>query len=539
MSSNRKNTPASIKNINKAGKKMMVVTTEEDDDIPPAPPVSWMFFTKNFIQQSPDYNDFDAVFDTVVRSNKLNNLHYMGYKYVVSNKYSTPSQKKDSIIRLDKDVYFEVIESKMNEKNGDIHILTFKIHSKAHTIEYLKDFVRKCKETYDINVNDKLGHNDTYFFDHIIPENYEHFSKVIFEKRIFKSNKNFENLFYPEKETVHDRVQHFINNPEWYKDKGIPHMLGFMFHGLPGTGKTSTIKAIANLTGRHIVNVRLSEIKTKTCLKNLFCNDTLHIINDENNKLETFRVPINKRLYVIEDIDAMSDLIRKREFQHDELKKLHQAVDNTKSDTPTSKGSDDDNDMKESGLTNYSGDNLEEYYKEAIIQAETMEMQKDQKRKRDRDKVTFSDILNILDGTLEIPGRMICFTTNHIKIIDDALIRPGRIDMIVEYINANLEDIQNMFEKFYDLEMDSNLFDGIKEHTISPAKITQIMFKHLTDPDTALHEVTVISNRKGLEVSKSSKRELTIPDNKKGMVAKKSTKRASVDKPPKPDSDSD
>ena len=517
-----------------AGLQKAVRRRVKEVDKAPAPPKASLIFTKNFIHNSPDYNDYDAVLDTVIRSNCLTSLHYIKFTYVVSNEYQDSEDKNMGVTRIEKDIYFNIVDSKIMEKTGDIQILTFKIHSKHHDLAFIKAFVDRCREAYCINVNDKLGHDHVYFFDHVIPENYENVDKVIFEQGKFESNKTFENLFYPEKSIVHNRVKHFINDPDWYKDKGIPHMLGFMFHGLPGTGKTSTIKAIANLTKRHIINVRLSEVKTKTCLKNLFCNETLSLVNTSNNQLEKVRVPIKKRLYVIEDIDAMSDLIRKREFQHQELEKQYNEIEKKQEEHNAKTG--DNKDLFNPGSSNWGKtDNecdtgcIEDYLNHAMSQ-ENYEMQQDQKRKRNRDKVTFADILNILDGTLEIPGRMICFTTNHLEIIDDALIRPGRIDMIIEFILAGRTDIKDMFEKFYDLDMDNSLFDEIKEYTVSHAQINQIMFKHLRDPDAALHEVYLLSNKKGLKVSKSNKKELVIPKDKRNVVAQNSTKREVVKK---------
>ena len=67
-----------------------------------------------------------------------------------------------------------------------------------------------------------------------------------------------------------------------------------MFYGKPGCGKTSTIKAIANYTKRHIVSVPLSKVKSCKHLLSIFYNSRL---NDKH-------IPLNKRLYVLEDIDA-------------------------------------------------------------------------------------------------------------------------------------------------------------------------------------------------------------------------------------------
>ena len=43
-----------------------------------------------------------------------------------------------------------------------------------------------------------------------------------------------------------------------------------------------------------------------------------------------------------------------------------------------------------------------------------------------------SEILNALDGIVTIHGRLLITTTNHIEKLDEALIRPGRIDLCIE-----------------------------------------------------------------------------------------------------------
>lgn len=37
-------------------------------------------------------------------------------------------------------------------------------------------------------------------------------------------------------------------------------------------------------------------------------------------------------------------------------------------------------------------------------------------------------LLNVLDGVVDTPGRIVIMTTNHPEALDAALIRPGRID---------------------------------------------------------------------------------------------------------------
>ena len=112
----------------------------------------------------------------------------------------------------------------------------------------------------------------------------------------FESSKTFQNVFFPEKKKIVSRVKFFLENKSWYAERGVPYTLGFLLHGLPGSGKTSTIKALANLTQRHIVSVPLKNIKNIEDLYKVFYGPTI------NKKT----IPVNKRIYVLEDIDANS-----------------------------------------------------------------------------------------------------------------------------------------------------------------------------------------------------------------------------------------
>merc|ERR1712141_710441 len=67
---------------------------------------------------------------------------------------------------------------------------------------------------------------------------------------------------------------------------------------------TSTIKAIANMTKRHIVSVPLKNVKTISDLYNALYG----------GKINKTSIPMNKRLYVLEDIDCagLDDIMKKR-----------------------------------------------------------------------------------------------------------------------------------------------------------------------------------------------------------------------------------
>jgi len=63
--------------------------------------------------------------------------------------------------------------------------------------------------------------------------------------------------------------------------------------------------------------------------------------------------------------------------------------------------------------------------------------------------VTFSGLLNALDGVAAGEERISFLTTNHIDRLDEALIRPGRVDMTVRIGEASRYQAAEMWDRFY------------------------------------------------------------------------------------------
>jgi chaperone BCS1 len=63
--------------------------------------------------------------------------------------------------------------------------------------------------------------------------------------------------------------------------------------------------------------------------------------------------------------------------------------------------------------------------------------------------VTFSGLLNALDGVASSEERIIFMTTNHFSRLDPALIRPGRVDVQEFLDDAVGEQAERLFRKFY------------------------------------------------------------------------------------------
>ncbi|KAK3845728.1 MAG: BCS1 N terminal-domain-containing protein [Linnemannia gamsii] len=105
--------------------------------------------------------------------------------------------------------------------------------------------------------------------------------------------------------------------------------------------------------------------------------------------------------------------------------------------------------------------------------------------------VTFSGLLNALDGVASSEGRIIFMTTNHIEVLDPALIRPGRVDLR-EYVgDATPSQIRKMFKRFYEQEdvLADKFVKSLEGHKVSTAAL-QGHFVHFKDrPEEACKSV--------------------------------------------------
>ena len=348
-------------------------------------------------------------------------------------------------IQLESDIYFELQDLRHND--GQVENIKFKLFCYNHDIQHLQQFVEKCNTEYERRMANKLG-TSLYYFDMISQskskkstQNPLPTSHLMYTRHKFHTTRTFDNVFFEQKESVQKHVEFFLNRKEWYETKGIPYTLGFMFHGEPGCGKTSTIKAIANTARRHIINIHLAEIKSKEQLRHLFFNDEISVY--DGMKTEKFVIPVHERLYVIEDIDAMGNAVLRREFKKLETKKS--------SEDPWLK-------LKE---------------------------------EEEEEEIDLSFLLNLLDGTLESSGRILAISSNHPERIDRALIRPGRVDMIVNFRKCNREILQHMVNSFYDQTFEDWTNDSL-EYKWSPAEVNQILFRNFKDSTSGIEELKTL-----------------------------------------------
>lgn len=96
--------------------------------------------------------------------------------------------------------------------------------------------------------------------------------------------------------------------------------------------------------------------------------------------------------------------------------------------------------------------------------------------------VTLSELLNAIDGVFSSNGRILIATTNHIEMLDPALIRPGRFDLPEKLDYCTDYMVEQMFLKFFP---NYKLKDLKIREKISPAQIENCFLMHKKDPDVA------------------------------------------------------
>lgn len=106
-------------------------------------------------------------------------------------------------------------------------------------------------------------------------------------------------------------------------------------------------------------------------------------------------------------------------------------------------------------------------------------------------KISTGSLLNTLDGVATPHGLITVMTTNRFDILDPALKRAGRMDLIEELAYPGIGEIQDMFHHFYGRNA---RFSGIKhgefmDKKISTSQIAEIMKRYLDDPDRAEKEI--------------------------------------------------
>ncbi|KAF1336104.1 Mitochondrial chaperone bcs1-b, partial [Globisporangium splendens] len=246
-----------------------------------------------------------------------------------------------------------------------------------------------------------------------------------------------------------DLLDNFTTRSGKFAIKGFPYKLGLLLHGPPGTGKTSLIKAIAQYTRRHIVTISLAKIKTN--------QELMDAVFDLKFAVQGLDLPVQMGfedvVFVMEDIDCASSVVDARKAEDPTPKAI-----STKDDLPKLVGP----------------------------------MLKPKERS---DRLNLSGLLNVLDGVIDCPGRIVIMTTNHPEKLDPALIRPGRVNKKLLLSHMGVPQIQEMIEYYcmakFTPEQSRSLTEAFSapDQKFTPAEIEEFCAEY-DDIDSILVQLT-------------------------------------------------
>jgi chaperone BCS1 len=119
------------------------------------------------------------------------------------------------------------------------------------------------------------------------------------------------------------------------------------------------------------------------------------------------------------------------------------------------------------------------------------------KRKRASGKeggLTFSGLLNALDGVASPEGRIIVMTTNHMERLDPALIRPGRADVKLYFGNATADQARRLFERFFadHAQFAEDFAEQVEDRKHSMATLQDFLMLHRKNPTEAIRRASDI-----------------------------------------------
>ncbi|EXF83089.1 hypothetical protein CFIO01_06985 [Colletotrichum fioriniae PJ7] len=219
--------------------------------------------------------------------------------------------------------------------------------------------------------------------------------------------------------------------PRWYANRGIPLRRGYLFYGPPGTGKTSLSFALAGVFGLDIFVISLLEpTLTEEDLGTLF------------NSLP------RRCVVLLEDIDTAG--LARVEDETDAAAADGAAPNGTKDGDDKSNSHNKKNDTKDesssSSKKTSTTTNKDDWKVSDLARALKKESKDDKKG------ISLSGLLNAIDGVASQEGRILVMTTNKPESLDEALIRPGRVDLQVGFTNATPAQATELFQRMYEAD---------------------------------------------------------------------------------------
>lgn len=283
----------------------------------------------------------------------------------------------------------------------------------------IRNYIEEKKNAY-LNVVYGNNEQDIYYLYQKDKSDRECYggSGDTYEKMPLNINKDVTNVFLPNKEDLINKILGFKNSVD--KEK----KLGIMLHGVSGCGKTSLIQLIAKLLERHVILINTKHISSPAELNNVFFKNLL-FSKTENGNSCIEHIALEKRIIVLEEIDTMVNF-QSREKNTNQSKYTH----------PFLNGG--------GGAGNGIG---------------------------------LYDLLTLFQGFKQLKSVVYIITTNHMELLDKALVRPGRIDMLIHLGYMKRAEITEALEYYYIGTTQTNLIDEIAtkyDGNITPALLENV-----------------------------------------------------------------
>lgn len=353
--------------------------------------------------------------------------------------------------------------TKMSEKNYIFKLTTPGKGNSKKLIAFLDTII----ELYTKNVINK---KDKIIIEYVQSQKDDDDKmKLTYKEYPFESNKFLDkNIFLEEKDQLIQYIDQFsIYNPNnssyaEYATSGLTHKSTILLSGPPGTGKSCTIRGILNRTGRIGILVQWSKIKT--------CSEFISLIRNLQINGKTYT--LGELCFIFEDFGANGCKVLKS--RKSSIHKISNDFFNIAELEMNTKLDEDINKIENLELKNSIYNQLQSY-KTKISQLYI--------NKTIDDALTLDCVLNAIDGIVELHDAMIIFTDNHIEDLDDAFLRPGRINYKLKLKNASVSIIKDMIQVKFGLLDEimaeySEQFNAMQNYIISPADVQNICFTY-------------------------------------------------------------
>ncbi|KAK9770198.1 putative P-loop containing nucleoside triphosphate hydrolase protein [Seiridium cardinale] len=146
-------------------------------------------------------------------------------------------------------------------------------------------------------------------------------------------------------------------------------------------------------------------------------------------------------------------------------------------------------------------------------------------------RVTLSGLLNVLDGVTSQEGRIVLMTSNIADKLDEALVRPGRIDKMIFMGNIHGEAAEEMFLRMYAPDendapnaaetcanispeelagLASAFRSQVKDDLFTPAQLQGYLLNHRSHPETAVAGIREWTKSEKARMDEAKKQEMEL-----------------------------